>query len=120
MTELCNTFIHLRRPTQASLSILLHRALWSFLESHPHQFSSLTTSLRRLEGGPEVLFDIIYTLSEASKRKDYAWPVMTMLLVVCPDLVGKLVVGEGARSPGLTKKVSGSCSRALSSTQSRS
>lgn len=91
------------------MSIVLHRALWSFLESFGGEFAALTSAGRRLEGGPEVLFDIIYTLSESSKKKDFAWPVMAMLLLCCPDIVGKLVVGEGARSPGLTKKVRACC-----------
>lgn len=104
-TELCNTFIHLKRPAQASMSVVLRQAIWSWIESFGNEFSALTLSGRRLEGGPEVLFDIIYTLSESSKRKTFAWPVMTMLLACCPDILGKLAVGEGSRSAGLSKKV---------------
>lgn len=87
------------------MSVVLCRAVWSWIESHGVEFSTLTVAGRRLEGGPEVLFDIIYTLSENSKRKTFAWPVMTMLLACCPDILGKLAIGEGHRSPGLTKKV---------------
>lgn len=103
--ELCNTFIHLKRPLQASVSSKLQRALSSFISSSSLEFGALNAANRRLEGGPEVLFDIIYTLSEGSKKKDFCWPVMASLLTLCPDIVGKLVVGEGARSPGVTKKV---------------
>lgn len=53
-----------------------------------------------------MLFDIVFSLSESSKRKTFAWPVMTMLMACCPDILGKLVVGEGGRASGLTKKVS--------------
>lgn len=65
----------------------------------------LTAAGRRLEGGPEVLFDIVFSISESSKRKTFAWPVMTMLLACCPDILGKLVAGERGRVTGLTKKV---------------
>ncbi|KAM0749716.1 hypothetical protein T439DRAFT_302673 [Meredithblackwellia eburnea MCA 4105] len=103
--ELCNTFIHLKRPAQASMSIVLRRSIWSWIESFGNEFSSLSRGGRRLEGGPEVLFDIIHTLSETSKRKTFAWPVMTMLLTCCPDILAKLAVGDAGRAPGLSKKV---------------
>ncbi|KAK4704245.1 neurofibromin 1, partial [Phenoliferia sp. Uapishka_3] len=103
--ELCNTFIHLKRPAQASMSVVLCRAIWSWIESFGAEFSALIIAGRRMEGGPEVLFDIIYTLSENSKRKTFAWPVMTLLLTCCPDILAKLAIGEGSRAAGLTKKV---------------
>lgn len=88
------------------MSVILRRAIWSWIESPGSEYSDLHSSERRLEGGPEVLFDIIYSLSESSKRKTFAWPVMTMLLVCCPDILVKVVVGEGGRSSVLIKKVS--------------
>lgn len=77
----------------------------SWIESFGGEFAALTTSGRRLEGGPEVLFDIICSLSEGSKKKTYAWPAMNMLLILCPDILARLAVGDDPRAPGMTKKV---------------
>lgn len=67
----------------------------------------MIVSGRRIEGGAEVLFDVIYTLSESSdKRKVFAWPVLTMLLCLLPDSLEKLVIGESGRASGMIKKVS--------------
>lgn len=104
LTELCGTFFHLKRPAQAALSVVLRRAIWSWIDSFGSEFSALAATGRRLEGGPEMLFDIIFSLSESSKRKTFAWPVMAMLLVCCPDILGKLVLGEGGKA-SLSKKV---------------
>lgn len=104
--ELCQTFIHLRKPAQA-MSIILRRVIWSWIESFEDEFITLSNAGRRLEGGAEVLFDVIYTtLAESSdKRKIYAWPALTSLLLLLPDVLEKLVVGEASRSAGLIKKV---------------
>lgn len=104
--DLCNTFIHLKRPAQAAVSIILRRAIWAWIECFPHEFAALATSGRRLEGGADVLFDIIFSLSETSKKKTIAWQLMATLLVCCPDIVAKIAVGEGGRTSGLIKKVS--------------
>lgn len=41
-----------------------------------------------------MLFDIIWTASAGTRRKDLAWPALTMLLVCCPDILTKIVDGS--------------------------
>lgn len=89
------------------MSVVLRRAIWSWIESFSGEFQEMIVSGRRIEGGAEVLFDVIFTLSETSdKRKVFAWPVLTMLLCLLPDSLEKLVVGESGRASGMVKKVS--------------
>lgn len=41
----------------------------------------------RIDGSPEILFDIFNSLADTTKRKAIFWPLQTMLLVICPDIM---------------------------------
>jgi neurofibromin 1 len=99
-------FSHFKRSTQSALALALRSAIWSWIETFNNEFVTLVSSNRRLEGGPDVLFDVVATLAEKSQRRPFAWPLMTMLLVCCPDIMSKIFLGEGLRVSGMQKKVS--------------
>lgn len=100
LAELNTLFIHLRRPAQIVTAVSLRRMIWSFIFYRPGDFASLYASNRRLDGGPDTLFDHVFAAAEShagGKRRAALWPLLSALLALCPDLVARLAAGEGRK-----------------------
>ncbi|SOV02504.1 related to neurofibromin [Ustilago sp. UG-2017a] len=107
LQEVSTSFPQLKRTAQYAIALVLRRAIWSWIQYHPSEFANLATSNRRFEGSPDVVFDQVYSLADTTKRKIAFWPMLTLLLILCPDLVGKAAVGENRKASGsLAKKLS--------------
>lgn len=54
---------------------------------------------KRMEGTPEILFDIFNSLADTAKKKAIYWPAQTMLLILCPDILHSMgVIGGNAQN----------------------
>uniref|UniRef100_V5ET08 Ras GTPase activating protein RasGAP n=2 Tax=Kalmanozyma brasiliensis (strain GHG001) TaxID=1365824 RepID=V5ET08_KALBG len=107
LQEVSVSFPQLKRSAQYAVALTLRRAIWSWIQYHPEEYASLASANRRFEGSPDVVFDQVYNLADTTKRKIAFWPLLTSLLVLCPDLVGKAAVGENRKASGsLAKKLS--------------
>ena len=111
MQETSNVFLHIKRPSQIAFASVMHSAIWNWIDANPEEFDILVGSDRRIDGNPEALFDMLYSMSDFSssnaKRTAVFYPLLAMILVICPDLFKKVVVGEpGGKSSGLSKKYS--------------
>ena len=111
MQETSNVFLHIKRPSQIAFASVMHSAIWNWIDANPEEFNILVGSDRRIDGNPEALFDMLYSMSDFSssnaKRTAVFYPLLAMILVICPDLFKKVVVGEpGGKSSGLSKKYS--------------
>ncbi|MBW0469189.1 hypothetical protein O181_008904 [Austropuccinia psidii MF-1] len=102
--ELSAQFVHLKRLAQADIALALRRSIWNWIETYPNEYANLLRSNGRLEGSPEVLFDVAHGLSENGKKRAYIWPMMSMLLALCPDIVLKITVGDRNRSQVTARK----------------
>ncbi|KAH9819427.1 hypothetical protein DFH28DRAFT_1080087 [Melampsora americana] len=102
--ELSAQFVHLQRPAQSDIALALRRSIWNWIETYPHEYVALVRSNGRLEGAPDVLFDVAHSLSENGKKRAYTWPMMSMLLAVCPDIVLKIAAGDRNRSQVTARK----------------
>ncbi|CAG8450213.1 2329_t:CDS:10 [Ambispora leptoticha] len=87
LQELCGTFLHLKRSAQTVMAVILRKAIWNWIEVFPAEFVALCQSQKRMEGGPEILFDICYSLADNTRRRTVFWPLQTMLLILCPDIL---------------------------------
>lgn len=58
----------------------------------------LCQSQKRLEGGPDVLFETCLSLADTTRKKAILWPLQTMLLVLCPDILCSLDTPDTGRS----------------------
>lgn len=103
--ELCTSFLHLKRTAQQTMSLVVRRTIWSWIQYHPSEFAHLFSSSRRFEGGPDLLFDHVHSLAESTKKKLVFWPMMTALLILCPDIVSRAAVGDGRKSGSVAKKL---------------
>lgn len=64
------------------------------------QFVALSKSQRRLPGGADVMFDHIERdwSSKNQKGKIFFWPLQTMLMVLCPDILINISLATGKSS----------------------
>lgn len=113
LQEASNSFLHIKRPAQIAFAASLHSAIWNWLEVNPIEFDMLVESNRKLEGGPDGLFDMLFSMSDFSsanaKRAAVFYPLMATLLIVCPDLFKRVINGEArdkSSSSSLAKKYS--------------
>ncbi|KAI9476257.1 MAG: hypothetical protein EXX96DRAFT_293488 [Benjaminiella poitrasii] len=95
LTELCNSVLHLRKSAQFVIAAVLRRAIWNWIENYTAEFTLLCHNQTRIDGSPEILFDIFNTLADTTKRKAVFWPVQTMLLVLCPDIILSTSLASG-------------------------
>ncbi|KAI9323567.1 hypothetical protein BX666DRAFT_2016762 [Dichotomocladium elegans] len=95
LSELCTTFMHLKKSAQLFVAVTLRRAIWNWIETYPSEFMKLCHNQKRLEGGPDNLFDICIPLADTTRKKAVLWPLQTMLLILCPDLLLASALAEG-------------------------
>ncbi|KAJ6247171.1 inhibitory regulator protein ira1-related [Anaeramoeba flamelloides] len=76
-----------KKDIQIKLSSLIRQAIWNWIDFHPSQFTEFCRSGKTLSGNPGVLFDKSLELQNSAKKKQrpYYKPLLTMLLVICPD-----------------------------------
>lgn len=111
LQELSASFLHVKRHAQVSIASALRQAIWGWIENHADQFNQLVESNRRLEGGPDILFDHLNSASDigsssSTRRTKVFYPLMAMLLVLCPDIFSRVSMGETSRSSSIGKKAS--------------
>ncbi|KAF8943228.1 Ras GTPase activating protein ira2 [Haplosporangium gracile] len=87
LTELRSSFLHLKRSAQTVMGQVLHKAIWNWIETFPSEFVHLCQTQRRMEGEPHILFDICHSIATDNKRRIHFWPLQTMLLILCPDIL---------------------------------
>lgn len=97
--------MHLKKSAQIVMANVLRKAIWNWIEVFPSQFVTLCQSQKRLDGGPEILFDICFSLADNFRKKSVFWPLQTMLLILCPDILLNASMAERT-SNSTNKKVS--------------
>ncbi|KAG0221205.1 Ras GTPase activating protein ira2 [Mortierella sp. GBA43] len=102
LTELRSTFLHLKRSAQTVMGQVLHKAIWNWIEVFPSEFVHLCQTQRRMEGEPHILFDICHSLATDNKRRIHFWPLQTMLLILCPDILLNAAMSDNRNN--LSKK----------------
>ena len=106
VAELYASFLHLKKPYQHCISILLPETIQNWVDSHPHEFVNLHMSQRRLEGGADVLFDIANNMVDSTKKRAMLWPLQTSLVLLLPEVfLLASMLGEVNRSTN-AKRVS--------------
>ncbi|KAI8087606.1 uncharacterized protein B0P05DRAFT_584843 [Gilbertella persicaria] len=93
--ELCSSALHLKKPAQLFIAVMLRRAIWNWIENYTAEFALLCHHQHRIDGSPEILFDIFNSLADTTVRKAVFWPVQTMLLVLCPDIMLSTSLASG-------------------------
>ena len=91
-----NSFMNLKRPAQVAIATSLRKAIWNWIEVHPAEFHALVESNRNIDRSAERLFDVLYSASDSSshfsQRAYSLYPLMTMLLVICPETTKRVAM----------------------------
>lgn len=110
LLEISTVFLHIKKRAQVKIATSLRRAIFQWMVAYPAEYQSMVESERKLDGGPDMLFDFLWSASDlssassASRTKEF-YPLMAMLLVLCPDILKKIALGESGRgAAGLSKK----------------
>ncbi|KAJ3122925.1 Ras GTPase activating protein ira2 [Nowakowskiella sp. JEL0407] len=101
-------------PKRAQLlaAVSIRRAIWNWMEAFPMEFVDVCSAQSRLDVSPEDLFENFHNLADTARKKVVYWPTMTMLLVLCPDLLFSIGTGgnpgtdhnRAIHSSGLARK----------------
>lgn len=86
VSELSSLLVNMRREAQVAVAGPLRTALWNWIEYHQEEFNDAQRHYRRLEGTPERVFDLLYSLQDTA-HKSVVWPTLTVLLCVSSDRI---------------------------------
>lgn len=110
LQEISTPFLHVKRPAQTALASALRKAIWNWIDVNPAEYHGLIDGTRKFDGSPDVLFDVLLSMSDSTstnKRGKIFYPLMGILLVLVPDSLKRIALGEIPRgSTVLTKKMS--------------
>lgn len=96
--ELKASFVHLRKSAQSSAALIIRRMVWVFITYHSAEFADLYAVNRRMDGGIDVLFGHAYAIADSTRRKQTLWPMLTALLLLCPESLSRIAAADGRRS----------------------
>jgi neurofibromin 1 len=106
LQEVCGSFLHLRRPFQHTIAIVLPLLITRWLEQNPRDFVDLHVSHKRLDGGVDTLFDMSSTMVDSGRLKSTLYPFQTVLLFLLPDVFEVASGMRDAKSSSMIKKIS--------------
>ncbi|KAI2615171.1 GTPase [Hypoxylon sp. NC1633] len=103
--ELCSSFLHFRRAYQNTVAIIAPVLITGWIERYPEEFVMLHSQHRKLDGGPDTLFDMTQTVIDSGKRRSTLYPFQTALLMLVPDVFDVASNLRDAKTGGMAKKV---------------
>ncbi|ORY28775.1 hypothetical protein BCR39DRAFT_533800 [Naematelia encephala] len=111
LQEISSNFLHIKPAAQIALAIVFRHAVWSWIEMNPIEYENLVETNRKLDGGPDTLFDVLHSMSDSTSSSNLVrvkafYPLMADLLILSPDVLKRLMMGDtGPKgSSGLGKK----------------
>jgi neurofibromin 1 len=103
--ELCSVFLHFRKSFQATVAVVTPLLIIRWLDRYPEEFIRLHSQRKRLDGGPDTLFDMTLTLVENGRRRNNLYPMQMALLFLVPDVFEVASNLREAKGINITKKV---------------
>lgn len=77
-SELCSLLVNMKPSSHVAISVPLRRALWNWIEVFPNEYNDVLKSRTRLDGAPERVFDLLYTLVTTNTEHIF-WPTLAVL-----------------------------------------
>ena len=90
--ELSSLLVNMKREAQGAVSIALRTALWNWIEYFPREYLDIFKGVRRLEGAPERVFDMLFQMTENQSKRAF-WPTLTVLLAASPERLKQSSLG---------------------------
>lgn len=87
--------LRLKKNAQITLAYNLEKAIWNWIERNPQEFVELQTKpSEELADICDKLFDMFSVAESNTKRKATVWPLLIMLLVICPKFLEEITNAE--------------------------
>lgn len=102
--EICSSFLHFRRPFQATVAAVIPLLVSNWIDRYPYEFVQLHTHHRRLDGGADTLFDMAHAMGDNGNRRGLFFALQTSLLFLLPDIFEVASNLREAKSNSLAKK----------------
>lgn len=103
--EIYGSFLHLRKPFQHTLAIVVPLLITRWLDQNPEEFVQLHVEHKRLDGGADTLFDMTNTMVDSGKWKAALYPFQNALLFLLPDVFQVASNMRDAKSSSMIKKI---------------
>ncbi|KAI1496424.1 GTPase [Biscogniauxia marginata] len=103
--ELCSSYLHFRRAYQNTVAVVTPLLIFRWLERYTEEFVMLHNQHRKLDGGPDTLFDMTQTIGDTGRKRSALNPFQTCLLMLVPDVFEVASNLRDAKSNSMTKKV---------------
>ncbi|KAM6970361.1 neurofibromin-like [Aplochiton taeniatus] len=88
LQETASKFKALKKPIQLAVINSLEKVFWNWLENYPEEFTLLYQKAQSdMAEAAEKLFDLVDSFAESPKRKAAVWPLQSILLILCPDIM---------------------------------
>ncbi|KAH6603383.1 hypothetical protein Trco_008158 [Trichoderma cornu-damae] len=104
--EICSSYLHFRKSYQNTVAATMPLLIARWIDRYPQEFVHLHRLHKRLDGGPDTLFDMTQTVTDNGRRKTLLFPLQTTLLFLMPDVFEVASNLREARSNNIMKKVS--------------
>ncbi|RFU78283.1 neurofibromin 1, partial [Trichoderma arundinaceum] len=104
--EICSSYLHFRKSYQATVAATMPLLIARWIDRYPQEFVHLHRLHKRLDGGPDTLFDMTQTVTDNGRRKTLLFPLQTTLLFLMPDVFEVASNLREAKSNNVMKKVS--------------
>jgi hypothetical protein len=86
--------MHLGTTLQLRVAVYMRNAIWNWIELYTVEFIDLSVNTKRVDNGPEILFDMASAVIDNTRKRSVMWPLQTMLLVLCPDILMQAFMSE--------------------------
>ncbi|KAI0006414.1 GTPase [Xylariaceae sp. FL0662B] len=103
--ELCSSFLHFRRAYQNAIAVTAPLLITRWIERFPTEFVMLHSQHKKLDGGPDTLFDMTQTIVDNSKKRSTLYPLQMALLMLVPDVFEVASNMRDIKTGGTAKKV---------------
>ncbi|KAI1636187.1 GTPase [Biscogniauxia mediterranea] len=103
--ELCSSYLHFRRAYQNTVAVVTPLLIFRWIERYTDEFVMLHNQHRKLDGGPDTLFDMTQTIGDNGRKRSALNPFQTCLLMLVPDVFEVASNLREAKSNSMTKKV---------------
>ena len=80
--------VNMRKEAQFAITIHLRAAVWNWIEIFPSEFNEAIRTRGKMEGAPERVFDLLYSLipSNGGLEKVF-WPTLMILNCITSDRI---------------------------------
>ena len=76
----------MKKESQLAIAVHLRAAVWNWIDIFPHEFNEAIRTRGKMEGAPERVFDLLYSMVPTGSEKIF-WPTLIILNCITFDRI---------------------------------